>query len=141
MKKVICVCCTILVIIVLPCIIQYHYGSHIYLDKFFNEQMIPLMGTIMALNFAIATSLQAMLYNIEQSNKNITFLKTRNEIVQNLIFMILLFVIVFILQVNTIPLRKIYAYGIICIKLLLFFLNFYVMYDLNKALFSIKKQD
>lgn len=128
-----------LVIVVLPSILIYHYCSHDYLDRFFNEQMIPLMGTIMALNFAIATSLQAMLYNIEQGNKDVTFTKTRNEIVENLIFMILLFTIVFILQEYTVPMRKLYTYGIICLKLLLFFLNFYVMYDLNRALFSISK--
>ena len=101
--------------------------------------MIPLMGTIMALNFAIATSLQAMLYNIEQMNKEVTFKRTRNEIVENLIFMIILFVIVFIMQVYTVPMRRLYTYGFVCIKLLLFFLNFYVMYDLNRALFSISK--
>ena len=139
MKKLVLVSCTILVIIVLPCILLYHYGSHNYLDKFFNEQMIPLMGTIMALNFAIATSLQAMLYNIEQTNKEVTFKRTRNEIVENLIFMIILFVIVFIMQVCTVPMRRLYTYGFVCIKLLLFFLNFYVMYDLNRALFSISK--
>ena len=92
MKKLIQVCCTILVIIVLPCVLLYHYGARNYLELFFNEQMIPLMGTIMALNFAVATSLQVMLYNIEQSNKNITFNKTRNEIVENLIFVIILFI-------------------------------------------------
>ena len=70
MKKLLFVSCTILVVIVLPCILLYHYGSHNYLDKFFSEQMIPLMGTIMALNFAIATSLQTMLYSIEQTNKD-----------------------------------------------------------------------
>lgn len=120
MKKLVCVSCTILVVIVLPCILLYHYGSHNYLDKFFSEQMIPLMGTIMALNFAIATSLQAMLYNIEQANKDVTFKKTRNEIVENLIFMIILFTTVFIIQVCTVPMRRLYAYGFICIKLLLF---------------------
>lgn len=139
MKKLICISCTILVVIVLPCILLYHYGSHLYLDKFFSDQMIPLMGTIMALNFAIATSLQAMLYNIEQFTKDVTFKKTRNEIVEDLIFMIILFIIAFIMQVCAVPIRKLYTYGFICLKLLLFFLNFYVMYDLNRALFSIHK--
>lgn len=139
MKKLTYVSCTILVIIVLPCIFLYHYVSHEYLDKFFNEQIIPLMGTIMALNFAVAASLQAILYSIEQVNANATFTKTRNEVVQNLIFMIILFAIVFILQVNGIPARKLYSYSLICIKLLIFFLNFYIMYDLNRALFAIGK--
>lgn len=139
MKKLLFVSCTILVVIVLPCILLYHYGSHNYLDKFFSEQMIPLMGTIMALNFAIATSLQATLYSIEQTNNDVTFKKTRNEIVENLIFMIIVFTIVFIIQMCTVPMRRLFTYGFICLKLLLFFLNFYVMYDLNRALFSISK--
>ena len=73
------------------------------------------------------------------TNKDVTFKKTRNEIVENLIFMIIVFTIVFIIQVCTVPMRKLFTYGFICLKLLLFFLNFYVMYDLNRALFSISK--
>lgn len=140
MKNLILVSSAIIVFIVIPCLLLYHYGSTTYLNNFFNNQMIPLMGTIMALNFAIATSLHTILLNIEEMTNNTSFNKTRNEIKEGLIFMIILFIIAFILQVLDFQGRKLILYPLISIKLLLFFLYFYVMYDFNKALFLISKK-
>ncbi|MCI1273272.1 MAG: hypothetical protein LKG27_02420 [Clostridiaceae bacterium] len=102
--------------------------------------MIPLMGTIMALNFAIATSLQSILLNIETIKNETLFPHTKNEINQNLMFIIIVFIIVFILQVINIPMRKIFLYPLMGAKLTLFFIYFYAIYDLNSALFKISKK-
>ncbi len=136
MKKIISIPSIIIVGIILPILLFYYYGSTQYLNLFFEQQMIPLMGTIMALNFATATSLQAILYNIEE-NKKIKFEKTRNEIEKNLIFMIIVFILTFILQVINLPERRLAIYFLVSFKLLLFFLYFYILYDLNRALFRI----
>lgn len=136
MKKIISIPSIIIVGIILPILLFYYYGSTQYLNLFFEQQMIPLMGTIMALNFATAASLQAILYNIEE-NKKIKFEKTRNEIEKNLIFMIIVFILTFILQVINLPERRLAIYLLVSFKLLLFFLYFYILYDLNRALFRI----
>ena len=136
MKKIISIPSIIIVGIILPILLFYYYGSTQYLNLFFEQQMIPLMGTIMALNFATAASLQAILYNIEE-NKKIKFEKTRNEIEKNLIFMIIVFILTFVLQVINLPERRLSMYFLVSLKLLLFFLYFYILYDLNRALFRI----
>jgi hypothetical protein len=140
MKKLISIISIIIVFIVLPCLIIYHLGSVNFINNFLNNQMIPLMGTIMALNFAIATSLQSILLNIETIKNETLFPHTKNEINQNLMFIIIVFIIVFILQVINIPMRKIFLYPLMGAKLTLFFIYFYAIYDLNSALFKISKK-
>jgi len=141
MKKIISVISVIIVFIIIPILFLYYCGSQEYLDTFFAEQMIPLMGTIMALNFATASSLQAILFSIEDKKDMNIFAATKSEIRQNLIFMIVVFLLAFILQVIKNPASKMLLYPLISIKLLVFFMYFYAIYDLNKALFCIAKKD
>ena len=140
MKKLISIFSIIIVFTVFPCLLLYHLGSTSYLDNFLKNQMIPLMGTIMALNFAIATSLQSILLNIETIKNEKLFPRTKNEINQNLIFMIIVFIIAFVLQVIDVPMRKVLLYSLMGVKLTLFFIYFYAIYDLNSALFKISKK-
>ena len=65
MKKFVAILSIIFTFITIPCCFIYYMGSTSYVDKFFTEQMIPLMGTILALNFALVTSLQIFLLQIE----------------------------------------------------------------------------
>ena len=140
MKKLISIFSIIIVFTVFPCLLLYHLGSTSYLDNFLKNQMIPLMGTIMALNFAIATSLQSILLNIETIKNETLFPRTKNEINQNLIFMMIIFIIVFVLQVIDSPTRKVFLYPLMGAKITLFFIYFYAIYDLNSALFKISKK-
>jgi len=141
MKKLTYIILIICVFVIFPCLVLYHSGATLFLDKFLNEQMIPLMGTIMALNFASATALHAVLLDIEEKYEKDIFLQTKKEIRQNLIFMISTFIIMFIIQMVDIVNKNIFLYTLVGIKLLLFFLYFYAIYDLNNALFSISKKN
>lgn len=137
MKKVIALLSIIVTFIVLPCCILYKLGAISYLDKFFSEQMIPLMGTILALNFALIAALQTFLLNKEQEYKQQLFSKTRTEINSNIVAMLIIFVFCFILQCIDFKLPRIFFYFLMAAKLTLFFVYLYIIYDLSSALFKI----
>ena len=126
----------IIVFVSLPCCILYKMGATSYLDKFFDEQMIPLMGTILALNFTLISSLQVFLLSIEEQ-KNIVFSTTRKELKSNIVAMIAIFVLSFFLQITDFKFCRLVFYILMGTKLTLFFTYMYIVYDLSSALFKI----
>ena len=141
MKNIIAVLSVIVTFIVLPCCILYKLGSTSYLDKFFADQMISLMGTILALNFALIAALQTFLLNKEQECKQQLFNNTRTEINHNIITMLIIFIFCFILQCIDFRLPRIFFYLFMATKLTLFFVFIYMIYDLSSALFKISVSD
>ncbi len=140
MKKIIAVLSVIVTFIVLPCCTLYKLGSTSYLDKFFADQMISLMGTILALNFALIAAMQTFLLNIEQEFGKEMFYKTRTEINSNIIAMLIIFILCFILQCVDFKMPRLILYLLMATKLTLFFTYLYIIYDLSSALFKIIKK-
>jgi len=139
MKKFVAILSIIFTFITIPCCFIYYMGSTSYVDKFFTEQMIPLMGTILALNFALVTSLQIFLLQIEDKFEKKCFISTRKEINSNIIALLVIFGLAFIMQCIDISAPKYVFYIFMAIKLTLFFLYIYAIYDLSSALFKVGK--
>lgn len=137
MKKVITLLSVIITFVVLPCCILYKLGATFYLDKFFLDQIIPLMGTILALNFALIAAMQTFLLNIEKEFEQEVFCKTRNEINSNIVAMLIIFILCFILQCVDLKMPRIIFYLVMATKLTLFFTYIYIIYDLSSALFKV----
>lgn len=137
MKKMIALFCVLLVFIGIPIAYLYKIGFKNYLDLFFLNQMIPLMGTIMALNFALAASLQAILINMETIIKQKTFANSRKEINHNLLFMMILFGLVFILQIFNCPNSTSILFILNSLKITLFAFYFYAVYEISTAIYKV----
>jgi len=144
MKKLLIICCIITTILILPILVIDYYIKNEFLKIFFNSQAIPLLGTILALNMALGASLQAILINIEvQHQKENLFISTRREIKENILFMIITFLLLFILQVSTPILNKSNFFLVTFltgIKLLLFFLYLYAVKEMGEAVFHISNK-
>jgi len=139
MKKLITIICIIVTTIVLPILLLDFYTGNGFLSKFFNEQIIPLMGTILALNLALAASLHAILLGLEVQ-KNVSLVGTRKEVKSNVLFMIIIFILVFILQIITPKMglnNLLLMTTITGLKLLFFFLYLYAVYEISSVLFHI----
>ncbi len=143
MKKLTIIICIIVTLVVLPILGLDFCVENGFLTNFFKEQAIPLMGTILALNLALAASLQAILLGLE-TQKNISLVETRKEVKENVIFMITVFVLVFILQIIT-PEKNIDNKSLLTIitglKLLFFFLYLYAVYEISNVLFQISSKN
>ena len=140
MKKLIVIISIIFTFIAFPCCVLYKLGSTAYIDKFFNEQMISLMGTMLALNFALIASLQTFVANLEKLYNETAFIKTKKEINTNITALLIIFVLTFILQCINTEIPRLPFYIIMMLKFTLFFLYIYAIYDISSALFkTIKK--
>ncbi len=140
MKKLFIISCVIIVTVVLPILFFDNFLKNGFLKLFFETQMIPLLGTILALNLALGASLQAILFNIEVQHDKVLFVNARREIKENMLFMIIVFIILFVVQVAT-PLvtieNKYLLANITGIKLLLFFLYLYAVKEIGESIFHI----
>lgn len=125
-----------------------------FINKFLDTQVLSIMATLMGLNIATASFLISNLINIElKTSKKIDFKSTRNEIKDNLYFMIALLSLEFIIlifkhQIPEADLKQKFpeiilnhqdiflmnTLGIFFLALLI-----YALYEMTQAIFSMHK--
>lgn len=115
-----------------------------FLFKFFREQSIGIVATVLALNIATITFLLGHLVTIEtKANKEI-FTNTKKEIQDNIYFMTGLFAALFIvvtLMNESIKwnINNFYFSPIIFLSLIIFILIFFCLYEILNAIFTATK--
>lgn len=72
---------------------QYLSDSNKFLSKFIGEQIISVLGVILAINFASLAQLHLSLNKLEEENSRETFQKARSEIKSASRYMISLFAV------------------------------------------------
>lgn len=140
MKKFIAIISIVFTFISFPLCLLYKLGSVTYIDKFFAGQMIPLMGTMLALNFALIASLQIFIRGLENLYEENSFSATKNEINTNIVALLIIFILTFMLQCIDFKMPKLLFYIIMMSKFTLFFLYIYAIYDISSALFKTARK-
>ena len=131
----------ILIMIVAPIMAVSHFSGTLFLDKFMEERSLLLMGTILAIYIAAASSFLGILLTYEKEKGKVVFNDTTSELKQNIVLIIVIFAFHFFLLSATPPYT---ADNIIILKILMIFkvltfsLYIYALYELSMVLFGIR---
>lgn len=131
----------ILLIVVVPTMVVSHYTESQFLDKFMEERSLLLMGTILAIYIAAASSFLSVLLNYEKEKGKVIFKNTTSELKQNICFIIAIFGIHFFLLSATPPStvsNTICLEILMSLKILTFSLYIFALYELSMVLFDIR---
>jgi hypothetical protein len=145
MIKILQIIASIIVFTVLPTIALDNYFKSGFLDKFMVEQSLSLMGTILAIYIAAASSFIAILTTHEDQKKQKIFDKTTKELKQSIIFVFVVFILHFFLLVATpeageSSISKEVIILLKGIKTLTFMLYIYALFELSSELFTLKNK-
>ncbi len=145
MIKILHIIASIIVFTVLPTIVLDHYSKSGFLDKFMVEQSLSLMGTILAIYIAAASSFIAILATHEDRQEKNIFDKTTKELKKSIIFVFVVFILHFFLLVATPAVgdSSISKEVIILLKGLktfTFMLYIYALFELSSELFTLKNK-
>ena len=131
----------ILIVIVVPIMALNHFSGAVFLDKFMEERALLLMGTMLAIYIAAASSFLGILLNYEKEKGKVIFTDTTSELKQNIIFIIIVFTVHFFLLSATPPNTPdniILLRILMALKVLTFSLYIYALYELSMVLFGIR---
>ena len=131
----------ILILVVAPIMAVSHISGTLFLDNFMEERSLLLMGTILAIYIAAASSFLSILLNYEKEKGNVIFNNTASEIKQNIIFIIIIFTVHLLLLSATPPStddNAILLKILMALKLLMFSFYIFALYELSMVLFGIR---
>ena len=121
-------------------LIDYYFGDN-FLDEFMDEQSLSIMGTMLAIYIATASSLLTILIAYEKENSKKIFSGTSAEIKSTIDYIIVFFAVHLFLLIIT-PERTDSNQLIILIllgaKILTFSLYIYALRELAQVLFNIR---
>jgi hypothetical protein len=145
MIKFLQIIASIIVFTVLPTVVLDYYSKSGFLDKFMVEQSLSLMGTILAIYIAAASSFIAILATHEDRQEKNIFDKTTKELKQSIIFIFLVFVLHFFLLVATpaaseLSISKEVIILLKSLKTFTFMLYIYALFELSSELFTLKSK-
>jgi|GEM_PF-3517008 len=131
----------LIVFVVAPiCAADYFSGSG-FLKKFMEDQSLSLMGTILAIYIAAASSFLAILLTHEKERGGVVFNSTTSELKQNIVFIILIFALHFFLLAGTPPEtaeNRFLIGSLMAAKVFTFSLYIFALYELSQVLFGIR---
>ena len=129
-----------LIVVVLPTIAFDHFFGASFLEKFMEERSLLLMGTMLAIYIATASSFLAILLNYEKEKEKVLFINTALEVKRNITLIIVIFVIHFFLLSATPPSTSNSAIliSLMVFKVLSFSLYIYALYELSMVFFGIR---
>lgn len=132
----------ILLLGVAPIVAADYYIHSGFLDKFMKEQSMSIMGTILAIYIAAASSFLAILMTYEQSKGRAIFTSTSADLKRTTIFVITLFAIHLLLLVATpkaITDSSLIDLGLKSAKVFTLYLYIFALYELSHVMFSIRE--
>lgn len=141
MAKLLQIFSTIFVVGVIPTLILDRISNSGYLEKFMADQSLSLIGNILAIYLAVASSFIAILNSYEDEQGRSIFTSTVKELKQNIIFVFVVFILHFFLLVGT-PKEAILCLSTILkgAKTFTLMLFIYALYELSAELFTIKNK-
>jgi hypothetical protein len=115
-----------------------------FLTGFLTNQSLQIMGTMLALNVATASFLVGNLTNLEISLKRALFASSKSEIKQNLLFMVVVFLLdlgILIIIPPAVQSNILFSPEFLskASSFFLFLLYFYALYELTEAIFSVNE--
>lgn len=142
MQRLLQIIASILVFGVLPVLGAAYYSEGAFLDKFLSEQSLGLIGTMLAIYIAAASSFVAILMSFEEKNGKKVFQKTSKELKENIIFIFIVFFVHFMLLAAT---PDSFAKEDVALQWILrgtkvftFLLFIFALYELSRQLFTIR---
>lgn len=140
MLRLIQIVATIFVFGVLPILCIAYFSGGKFLEKFFVDQSLSLMGTILAIYIAASSSFIAILMSFEEKKGKLIFINTTKELKENIIFIFCLFIIHFILLTGTPSSSEntILIWTLNGAKTFTFLLFIFALYELSSQLFTVK---
>ena len=120
--------------------VERDYGNG-FLDEFMTDKSLIVMGTMLAIYIATASSFLAILMTYEKEEGAAIFNKTSTEIRQNVLLVIALFALQLILLTSTPNKTNDNQEIILCLleaKTLIFSIYIYALYELSQVLFGIR---
>lgn len=132
------------VLLSLPIIYLDHMWGDGFLFKFFREQAVGIVATILALNIATITFLLGHLVTIETKANQSLFSRTRKEIRDNVYFMTCMFVLIFSLAASmnihqTWNINSFTFNPLVLFSLIAFILVFASLFEILEAIFKATK--
>ena len=144
MIKLIQLMASLILFISLPIIALDLYFGDDFLRKFMLQQSLQIMGTILAIYVATASSFLAILMSKEERDGKNIFTNTSKELRGNIKFIFVIFIGHFILLVVTPPKPSIpFDMVMLAIKgaqTTTFLLFIYILYELSSELFGLKEK-
>ena len=119
---------------------ERNYGNG-FLEEFMTDTSLTVMGTMLAIYIATASSFLAILIAYEKEEGATIFNKTSTEIRQNVLLVIALFALQLILLTSTPNKTNDNQEIILCLleaKTLIFSIYIYALYELSQVLFGIR---
>ena len=129
-----------LIVVVAPTIALDHFFGASFLEKFMEERSLLLMGTMLAIYIATASSFLAILLNYEKEKGKVLFVNTALEVKRNITLIIGIFVVHFFLLSATPPStsNNTILISLMVFKVLSFSLYIYALYELSMVFFGIR---
>ena len=115
--------------------------NNTFMKGFINQELLTMLGVIVALTIGAATNLHIELNKIEERKKRVAFDRARKTIKQSISWLLWMFLAALILVVIK-PLLVGYGERALSflngLALLILFVNFLVLIDLTHAVFELK---
>lgn len=126
---------------VVPTIALDYFSKSGFLDKFMADQSLTMIGTILAIYIAAASSFIAILNSYEDQEGKDIFSSTVRELKQTIAFIFIVFFAHFLLLVGT-PKDASFVCDLALrsLKTFTFILFLYALYELSSELFALKNK-